>query len=249
MYCESCGSFIPDGQVFCSNCGSPAPQPAPEQAAQPAVQQTVQPAAEPASAPAPAPQAIPVQPAYQQPAYQQPAYQQPAYQQPAAQPVQPMYQQPMYAAQPVGAAPLSQAPVKSSNAPAVVGMIFGILAFILFWIPVFNIITTALFGLLGLIFSIVGLVKKNAKGKAMAVVGLVLTILATILTIGFYVLLGTAIASDPELSQEFEEIFEVDDIAYTYDDSEYLITDGYIVNADNGYVSGVLHIDGFTVEF
>ena len=25
MYCESCGSLIPDGQKFCSNCGAEAP--------------------------------------------------------------------------------------------------------------------------------------------------------------------------------------------------------------------------------
>ena len=25
MYCESCGTFIPDDQAFCSNCGAKAP--------------------------------------------------------------------------------------------------------------------------------------------------------------------------------------------------------------------------------
>ena len=233
MYCESCGSYIPDGQAFCSNCGATAPQPA--QPAQPEVQ------------PAPAvaePVAQPVQPVYQQPVAQ-PV--QPIYQQPVAQPVQPMYQQPVYAAQPV--AGMQAAPVKRSNGAAVVGMIFGILAFVLFWVPVFNIFTTALFGLLGLIFSIVGLAKKNAKGKAMAVVGLVLTILATVSTVLYYVFVGQVIASDPELSQEFEEIFEFEDTAYSYDDSEDFLIDGDFVNADNGYVSGVLHIDGFRVDF
>lgn len=236
MYCESCGSFIPDGQAFCSNCGAPVSQPVPQQAPQPA--------AEPVSAPAPAPapQAIPVQPAYQQPAYQQPTYQQPAYQQPA-------YQQPVYTAQPVVVSTVSQAPVKSSNGSAVAGMIFGILAIILAWIPLFNIFTTILFGLLGLIFSIIGIVKKNAKGKAMAITGLVLTILATIFTILYYVFIGGVIASDPELSREFEEIFEFEDVAYTYDSSEDFFIDGDFVNSDNGYVSGVLHIDGYNVQF
>lgn len=42
MYCESCGSFIPDGQAYCSNCGAKAP--------------------EPKAAPAPQPVAVPVQP-------------------------------------------------------------------------------------------------------------------------------------------------------------------------------------------
>ena len=65
MYCESCGTFIPDGQSFCSNCGAPVAQPA----AQPAVQQQAAPAPAPgpaaapiAAAPiaaAPAPQAVP----------------------------------------------------------------------------------------------------------------------------------------------------------------------------------------------
>ena len=56
MFCTNCGTQLPDGSRFCSNCGAP-------QAAAPA-QPTYQ------------------QPAYQQPVYQQPAYpQQPMYQQ------------------------------------------------------------------------------------------------------------------------------------------------------------------------
>ena len=50
MFCESCGSFIPDGQSFCSNCGAAAPvQPAPQAAPQPVqpVQQYAQPAPQP----------------------------------------------------------------------------------------------------------------------------------------------------------------------------------------------------------
>lgn len=42
MYCKSCGSFIEDGQSFCSNCGTPVTQPV-QPAPQTAVQQ-VQPA-------------------------------------------------------------------------------------------------------------------------------------------------------------------------------------------------------------
>ena len=36
MFCESCGSFIPDGQSFCSNCGTPVTNQAPAQEAAPA---------------------------------------------------------------------------------------------------------------------------------------------------------------------------------------------------------------------
>ena len=58
MYCESCGSFIPDGNAYCSNCGAPVPGSQAGAAPTPAVR------------PAPLPQ-------YQQPVYQQPVYQQP----------------------------------------------------------------------------------------------------------------------------------------------------------------------------
>lgn len=78
MFCESCGSLIPDGQSFCSNCGAAAPvQPAPQAAPQPV--QPVQQYAEPAP---------------------QPVQQ---YAQPAPQPVQPVqqYAQPVQQAQPV----------------------------------------------------------------------------------------------------------------------------------------------------
>jgi len=47
MYCERCGSFIPEGQKFCGQCGAPAP-------AQAAGEEQVH-------APAPAPAAAPVQ--------------------------------------------------------------------------------------------------------------------------------------------------------------------------------------------
>ena len=51
MYCESCGTFIPDGESFCSNCGAKAPLIVGTAAA-----------AAPAPAPAPAPvQTAPVQ--------------------------------------------------------------------------------------------------------------------------------------------------------------------------------------------
>jgi len=68
MNCPTCGATIPDGSVFCGNCGA----------------QVSTAAAAPAAAPA-------AQPAYQQPTYQQQAYAQPQqqYQQPQQQ-----YQQP-----------------------------------------------------------------------------------------------------------------------------------------------------------
>jgi hypothetical protein len=234
MFCESCGSFIPDGQSFCSNCGAAAPQPV-----QPAPQ-PVQPAAQPVQPL----QGVPVTP---QPAYQEPVYQQPAYAQPVA----------------VTATAATAATAKRKNGMATAGMIFGILAVCFCWIPVFNIFITPTLGLLGLIFSIVGLVKKNVKGKGMAIAGIILSVLSTIFVVLYYVYIYSVIASSPEydeLTEYWDEIWEeLDDSSYystSYSgeagaDTDTLFTDGDLdfATTDKGYVSGVLYIDGFRVDY
>jgi len=250
MYCESCGSFIPDGQSFCSNCGTPAAKPE-----QPVVQQAAPApapgpapiAAAPVAAAAPAPQPVPVQPVYQQPQPVQPVYQQPVYQQPqAVQPVyQPVYQQPVYQQ-------IAAKPTKPGNSAATAALVFGILTLVFSWLPFFNIATTGIMGLLGLIFAIVGLAKKGAGGKAKAVVGLVLTILGICATVGFYGFVYNTIITDPSLSEEWDAIWE--DTSATVGnnsniDSDDLYIDGDFLNTENGYVTGVLHIDGYRVDF
>ena len=70
MFCENCGSQIPDGSAICPNCGAAVRVSPTTGEAVP-----VQPI-----------EAVPVQPVYQQPV--QPVYQQPAYQ------ATPIYQQP-----------------------------------------------------------------------------------------------------------------------------------------------------------
>ena len=163
MYCESCGSFINPGEAFCSNCGSPAPK------------DSAPAAPSPAPAPAPAPQATvqpitqPVQTAYQpyqQPQYQQPAYQAPTYQQPV-QMAQPIYQ-PVYQ-QPVIITPIDNR--TRINGAATAGLIFGIINLCTSWIPLLNVIPA----ILGLIFSIAGVSKKNAGGKGRAIAGLIMS--------------------------------------------------------------------------
>jgi len=146
MFCESCGSFIPDGQSFCSNCGAAAPvQPAPQAAPQP------------------------VQPVQQ-------------YAQPAPQPVQSVQQY----VQPVVAIP---AQPRKSSGMAIAGLIMGIFALVLCWVPVVNWIL----GLLGLIFSIIGIAKKNGGAKGAAIAGLILTILGAILSIAMFgAIMGTS---------------------------------------------------------
>ncbi len=162
MYCESCGSFINPGEAFCSNCGSPAPKnsapatPAPAPAPQATVQPIMQPAPQPAAQPVPQP----IQPAYQQP-YQQPQYQQPVQ---MAQPIyQPVYQQPVIIT-----------PIDNRtriNGAATAGLIFGIINLCTSWIPLLNGIPA----ILGLIFSIAGVSKKNAGGKGRAIAGLIMS--------------------------------------------------------------------------
>ena len=251
MYCESCGAFVPDGQKFCASCGAAMGTPSAYPASAP-TPVSVAPAAAPAPAPAPAPQPM-AQPIYQQPAYQpQPQYQQPQYQQPQYQ--APTYQQPVAVAQPVYAQPVytqpvvvAQQPVKRGNGMATAGLVFGILAFVFSWIPGLY----YGFGLLGLIFSIVGLCKKNAPGKGKAIAGLILAVLGVIAGIviqeTFWAYVGREI--DSGLNELYEEL-ETYDTGYKPNENpdEYYI-DGDFVTTDKGYVSGVLHIDNFIVEY
>ena len=162
MYCEQCGSFIQDGEAFCTNCGAPAP------AAKPA------PAPGPEPAPGPVVQPIPAQPI--EPVNQQPV--QPVYQHPAAQPVQPIYQTPAYMQQGVVITPFER---QKSNAVAIVGMVFGIITSVLFWLPVINLLP----GIVGIVCSSIGLAQKNS-GKGQAIAGLITSIAGILL--GFMIL-------------------------------------------------------------
>ena len=233
MFCESCGSLIPDGHSFCSNCGTPVsrPQVQPAQAAPAPV------AAAPVVA-APAPAAQPVQPVYQQPAVQpvQPVYQ------PVAQPVQPVYQQPVYQQPVYQQAPA--APVKRGNGPATAGLVFGILTMVFCWIP--GIFWG--FALFGLIFSIIGVAKRNASGKGKAIAGLILTVLGLIFGIVIQETFWTMVGK--EFEKEFNSALEtLYDTNYSNNDANSFFIDGDFVNTDDGYVSGVLHIDGYRVDF
>lgn len=65
----------------------------------------------------------------------------------------------------------------------------GIFALVLCWFPVVNWIL----GLLGLIFSIIGIAKKNGGAKGAAIAGLILTILGVVLSVVvFGAILGTS---------------------------------------------------------
>ena len=153
MFCMNCGAQLLDGQAFCDKCG--APQPVDEPAA-------AQPVAEPVVEPVVAAQPV-AEPVAQ----------------PVAQPVQP---EPVAYAQPVAAEPVIDAQAEpKGNGAAVVGLVFGILAILLGWIPVLGWI----FILVGLICSIVGLVKvkKVHKGKGPAIAGLITSILSIVTSV------------------------------------------------------------------
>lgn len=124
------------------------------------------PAPEPAPAPAPEPVEQPIMPASVQPIYQQPVYQQPAYQ-----------------------TVVTSFEPKKNNVFAIIGLVFGIITSVFFWLPFINMVP----GIAGIVCSIIGLTQKNAGKKGMATAGLI-TSIAGIL-IGFMIL-GLAVMSE-----------------------------------------------------
>lgn len=157
MFCETCGSFIPDGEAVCKFCGTQARQAA-QPVAQPAAAQPVARPVQPVAQPSPARTQSyqqPVQPVYQQPVYQQPAYQRATYQQPQL-----------------------REPTRINGA-ATVGLIFGILTLVFCWVPFLNFI----FAIVGFITSIIGLARQNYGGKGRAIAGLVCTILGSLVVL------------------------------------------------------------------
>ena len=138
MFCNNCGTQLPDNANVCSNCGTPvnggAQQPQYQQPVQPQYQQPVQPQYQ-----------QPVQPQYQQPV--QPQYQQPVQPQ-YQQPVQPQYQQP-YAAAPQGKQP--------AHGMAIAALVCGLVG--LFFFP-------AILGCIATILGSVAKKKGNTSGIA-----------------------------------------------------------------------------------
>jgi hypothetical protein len=220
MYCESCGNFVPDGQAFCANCGAPQPKTSAP------VTQAAPVAAQPVVQPV-------VQPVYQQPVYTSPA--------PTV-----IVQQPAVAA---AATPVAKPEPKKGNGPATAGLVFGILTFIFSFASYF----VSLFALLGLIFSIIGLCKK-APGKGKAIAGLILTVLgvisAVLFTIFFWAAAGVIFDSFMnDIESEIEDEFYLTSYSDTNDDNNEYSIDGNFATTEKGYATGVLHIDGFRVEF
>ena len=90
---------------------------------------------------------------------------------------QPYQQQNPYYAQPARAVVYDTMPMEQNNM-AISGLVFGIFAILGFWAPVAGL--TA--GIIGIICSIIGLSKKKSR-KGMAITGLILSIVAIILSL------------------------------------------------------------------
>jgi hypothetical protein len=104
------------------------------------------------------------------------------------------------------------------------------------------------FALFGLIFSIIGVAKRNASGKGKAIAGLILTVLGLIFGIVIQETFWTMVGR--EFEKEFNSALEtLYDTNYSNNDANSFFIDGDFVNTDDGYVSGVLHIDGYRVDF
>lgn len=77
---------------------------------------------------------------------------------------------------------------KRSNSAGTAGFVLSLIGLILCWVPILNLI---LF-ILGFIFSIVGLCKKNAQ-KGLAIAGLILAIISAILIVILTAVVGLAL--------------------------------------------------------
>ena len=108
---------------------------------------------------------------------QQPYGQQPYQQQNQMYGQQPYQQQYPYYAQPARAVVSDTMPMKQNNM-AISGLVFGIFAILGFWAPVAGL--TA--GIIGIVCSAIGLAKKDSR-KGMAIAGLILSIVAIMLSL------------------------------------------------------------------
>lgn len=95
---------------------------------------------------------------------------------------------------------------RRSNGGAITALVCGIIAILLFWIPGINLLAILL-GLVAIVAGVVGLSRARdpyVGGKGMAVTGLVLGILALVLSV--LVLVGLArFFGDPDVQREFQE--------------------------------------------
>ena len=90
---------------------------------------------------------------------------------------------------------INQAP-KGVSAMAVVGLVLGIFALISSWMPIVNNLSFIV-GLLGLVFSIVGIVSASSgksSGKGLAIAALVINIIACVIVLATQSMFAAALS-------------------------------------------------------
>ena len=108
------------------------------------------------------------------------------------------FKQPQNQSAPTPSVPqLAQTPQKPQSAAAIVGLVLGILAIVISWVPIVNNFAFIV-GLIGLIFAIVGLtgtLRGKKRGRGIAIAALVVNILSVALVLGTQSLYGAALDS------------------------------------------------------
>ena len=171
MFCQNCGSLLPENAKVCPECGTPVSTEAAGGAA-PESYVASQPQPVPQPQPAPQPQPTP-QPVYQQP---QPAYQQPQ-PQPTYQQPQPAYRQP----QPGPAYQAGQPQLRSIGL-AITALIMSIASIVCCCVPYIQIPLA----IVGLILGILGI---RSRLKAMAIISVIISSLSLVFGIIMLIIL------------------------------------------------------------
>lgn len=108
-----------------------------------------------------------------------------------------------------------------SNGPAIAALVCGILALVLSWIPVINVLSVIL-GIVAIVTGIMGIRRAGSPGigqKGLAIGGLVTGVIALLLSL--LILIGLAGAfSDPEFRELFDQIEEGEDPQELLDELE-----------------------------
>ena len=123
------------------------------------------------------------------------------------------YSEQHYGGQPYGAPQYASPHQQQGNGPAVTGLVLGILGVIFAFVPFLGVVLGVGLGVLAAIFGAVGLSRAKDPyrgGKGMAIAGLVLGIIAIVLSLLQGALLGAVGSSivdeSPELIEELEQI-------------------------------------------
>lgn len=123
--------------------------------------------------------------------------------------------------QPAGDQPPPPQQQSQSNGVAVAALVCGILALVLSWIPVINVLSVIL-GVVAIVTGVMGIRRASLPGlgqKGIAVGGLVTGVIAVLLSL--LILIGLAgLVTDPEFRDFFEQLEEGEDPQEIIEDLE-----------------------------